>query len=104
MFGVAKKPQLKMVKTTSTIGSLLNALGRVQMDIEKYRADEIVVYVPYNWNPPDDQDRNPVVVAMKRLLRSLVKSEVVIIVDAGGARPPGGRSEFSRDGHPSHRV
>lgn len=89
MFGVAKKPQLKIVKTTSTIGSFINALGRVQRDINKNRADEVVVYMPYNWNPPDDQANNPAVVAMKRLLWSLVESEVVIIVDAGGAHPPG---------------
>lgn len=89
MFGVAKKPKLKIVKTTSKIGSFINALGRVQMDINKNRADEVVVYMPYNWNPPDDQDKNPVAVAIKRLLWSLVKSEVVIIVDAGCAHLPG---------------
>lgn len=88
-FGVAKKPQLKIVKTTSTIGSFISAFGHVQMYINKNRADEVVVYMPYNWNHPDDQDKNPVVVAMKRLLWSLVESEVVIIVDAGGAHPPG---------------
>lgn len=83
MFGVAKKPQLKIVKTTSTIASFINALGRVQRDTNKNRADEIVVYMPHNWNPPDNQDNNPIIVAMKRLLWSLVESQVVIIVDAG---------------------
>lgn len=89
MFGVAKKPQLKIVKTAFKIGSFIDALGRVQRDINKNRADEVVVYIPYNWNPPDDQDNNPAIVAIKRLLWSLVKSEVVIIVDAGSARPSG---------------
>lgn len=87
MFGVAKKPQLEIVKTTNTIGSFINALGRVQRDIFKNRADEVVVYMPHNWNTPDDQDENAIGVAMKRLLWSLVQSEVVIIVDAGGAQP-----------------
>lgn len=59
------------------------------MDINKNRADEVVVYMPYNWNPPDDLDMNPIVVGMKRLLWSLLESEVVIIVDAGGAHSPG---------------
>lgn len=89
MFGVAKKPKLKIVKTTTTVGSFMDALGRVHWDIKAKRANQVVVYMPHNWDPPDDQDNNPLVVAMKRLLWSLVNSEVVIIVDAGGAHPPG---------------
>lgn len=82
MFGVAKKPKLKIVKTTWSIGSFGNALGRVQRDINKNRAEEVVVYMPYNWSPSEDQDNDPSVIAIKRLLWSLVKLEVVIVVDA----------------------
>lgn len=91
MFGVAKKPILKIVKTTSSIGSFINALGRIQRDINKNRAEGIVVYMPYSWSPPNNQDNDASVIAMKRLLWSLVKSEVVIVVDAGAAN--GGDTE-----------
>lgn len=87
MFGVAKKPLLKIVKTTWSIGSFIDALGRVQREINRNRAEGVVVYVPFSWSPPDSQDNNPAVIAIKRLLWSLVKSEVVIIVDAGPATP-----------------
>lgn len=85
MFGAAKKPKLKIVKTTWSIGSFSNALGRVQRDINKNRAEELVVYMPYNWTPSEDQDNDPSVIAIKRLLWSLGQIEVVIVVDAGAA-------------------
>lgn len=55
-----------------SIGSFSNALRRVQRDISKNRAEEAVVYMPYNWSPSEDQDNDPSVIAIKRLLWSLV--------------------------------
>lgn len=85
MFGVAKRPRLKIVKTTWSIGSFINALGRVQRDISRNRAEAVVVYMPYDWSPPDDPDNNPSIKAIKRLLWWLVHAEVVIVVDPGAA-------------------
>lgn len=58
-------------ETQAPTGSFINALGRVQRDINKNRAEEVVVYMPYNWSPSEDQDNDPSVIAVKRLLWSL---------------------------------
>lgn len=60
------------MKTTWSIGSFSNALRRVQRDISKNRAEEAVVYMPYNWSPSEDQDNDPSIIAIKRLLWSMV--------------------------------
>lgn len=90
LFGVAKKSSLIIAKTTPSIGSFIDVLGRVLSAVQKRpfsgRA-ETVISIAGGWIPPSRGDADAI--AIQTLMEELtIKCQAIVVTHAGAATGP----------------
>lgn len=90
LFGVAKKPRLIIVKTSPRIGSFLDAVARVIVDIRAQPNNgrgQTVIHIGGAWEPLD-VETDPVSEAIETLIRVLsALLQAVVVTHASNTQP-----------------
>lgn len=90
IFGVAKRSSLIIAKTTPSVGSFIDILGKILSAVQKrplFGRAETVISIAGGWIPPSRDDADAI--AIQTLMEELIKKcQAIVVTHAGAATSP----------------